>query len=36
MIGWIVAAIALFLVLLACVFGPLLGLYGDMRHEEEG
>lgn len=35
MIGWIAAAIVLFLVLLVCVFGPLVGLYGDMRHEGE-
>jgi hypothetical protein len=35
MTGWIAAAIALFIVLLVCVFGPMLGVYGDMRRQGE-
>jgi len=35
MTAWIVASILLFVVLLACVFGPGLGLYGDRRDPEE-
>lgn len=33
---WITSSIILFLVLMVSVFGPFLGIYGDVEKEEQG
>jgi hypothetical protein len=32
---WITASIVLFLIVLISTFGPMFGVYGDMKHEEK-
>ena len=32
---WITASIVLFIIVVISAFGPMVGLYGDMKHEEK-
>ncbi len=32
---WIIASITLFIIVLVSTFGPMLGVYGEMKHKEK-